>query len=244
MPRPGKFIFILAILCAVAAAYVAPRFLKSGSAPESPVVARVFDREITRSQLDRAVSEHLWLEAKSAESLTADEQKSARAAALDQLIDHELLRQKIDETEQPPLVTLEEVNERIRRFAARFESKGALETAMKSQGIPTEAALQERISAQIQQEKFLETVIAPQIKVTDEEAQQWLQQHGTTISNPERLEARHIFIPTLDQSPDEAKQKLDAALTELKENKKDFATLAKELSQDPPPRTTAARSAG
>jgi hypothetical protein len=58
------------------------------------VVARVFNLQITRSQLDRAVHTRLWLEGKSLEPLTPAMRKTFRYAALDELIDHELLRVK------------------------------------------------------------------------------------------------------------------------------------------------------
>ncbi|MEO7097826.1 MAG: peptidylprolyl isomerase [Luteolibacter sp.] len=193
------------------------------------VVARVFGQPITRSQLDRAVSEKLWLEGKTAAPITTEQ----RTAALDELIDLEILRAKIKAEEKPPMVSPEEINERLRRFVGRFESKGALETAIKSQGIRSEDDLKKRLAAHIQQEKFIELHIGPQVTTTDEEAKKWFEENQKSIANPERVEARHIFIPTLDHPPEEAKQKLDDALAALTEKKKDFATIAKELSEDP-----------
>ncbi len=193
------------------------------------LVAKVFDQTITRSQLDRAVREKLWLEGKIIKDLTPAERK----AALDELICHELLRAKIKEQEKPPLVSPEETNARLRRLLGRFETKEGLDTAMKSQGIHSEDDLKNRLAASIQQEKFIESRIASQIKVTDEDAQKWFDENSKDLANPVRVEARHIFIPTLDHPPEEAKQKLDEALAALTEKKKDFATLAKELSEDP-----------
>ena len=206
----------------------------AGEAPSKPeIFARVTGHPITRSQLDRAVSEQLWLEGKSLDSVTPENLKAARKTALDELIDHELLRLQVKELDPPLAVSEEEINERLRRLVGRFESKGALETAMKSQGIPNERDLRDRIAARIRQEKLIAQRIGVPIKVTDGEAREWFGKNQQAIALPERVEARHIFIPTLDHPPEEAKQKLDAALVELTEKKRDFATLAKELSEDP-----------
>jgi parvulin-like peptidyl-prolyl isomerase len=202
------------------------------------VVARVFNLQITRNQLERAVRERLWLEGKTLESLTPEFRKLARYAALDDLIDHELLRIKAKANAPELRVGREELDERMRRFVARFESKDAMASAMKSQGIGGEQELRDRIAARIQQEKYVEMRIEPNSQVTDDEARKWFEENGRSLGNPERIEVRHIFIPTLDHPPEEAKAKLDAALADLTTKKKDFATLVKEISEDPATKNT------
>lgn len=197
------------------------------------LAARVSGHRITRSQLDRALDEQLWLDGKSAATLTPAELKLARDAALQDLIDHELLRLQAGKITSQLPVSAAETDERLRRLVGRFENKGALETAMKSQGIASETNLRARLTARIRQEKLIELRIAPSIKVSDDEAKKWFDENQASISLPERIEARHIFIPTLDHPPEEAKQKLDAALADLTANKKDFPTLSKEVSEDP-----------
>jgi hypothetical protein len=93
-----------------------------------------------------------------------------RYAALDDLIDHELLRVKAKANAPQLKVTDEELNERLRRLLGRFVSKGEMETAMKSQGIASEQDLRDRIAARIQQEKYVELKIGPLVDVTEDEA--------------------------------------------------------------------------
>ena len=209
------------------------RTIAGENSPKPDLAARVAGHPITRSQLDRAAAEMLWLEGKSAASLAPADLKLARAAALDELIDHELLRLQVKASSPPIPVSAEEINERLRRLVGRFESKGALETAIKSQGIAREKDLRDRLAARIQQEKFIALRLAPSIRATDGEARAWFDANQQAISLPERVEARHIFIPALDHPPEDSKQKLDAALAALTAKKKDFATLARELSEDP-----------
>lgn len=242
MSPSGKSALRLAILGAVTAYLAGDIFIFNGplhrtiedySSSKPGIAARVSGQPITRSQLDRAVSERLWLQGKSASSVTPAELENARISALEELIDHELLRLQVKADSPRLSVTDEEINERLRRLVGRFESKGEFETAMKSQGIASENDLRDRLTARIQQEKLIELRIAPSIKVTDEEARKWFDENQKAISLPERIEARHIFLPALDHPPEESKLKLDAALVELTAKKKDFATLAKEISEDP-----------
>jgi peptidyl-prolyl cis-trans isomerase D len=234
---------LLAGLCCVTIIYLAGdlclwhgplrRQLERATPRDRQVVARVCNFPITRSQLERAVRERLWLEGKAIESLTPDKRKSVRAAALDDLIDHQLLRVKAMANASQLTVSDAEIDGCLLRFGGRFESQDAMASAMKSQGIASERALRARLAARIQQEKYVESRIGPIARVSDTQAQQWFDANRRHLTIPERVEARHIFIPTLECPPDEAKAKLEAALADLTANHKDFATLARELSEDP-----------
>lgn len=243
MSLPGKAVLQLVVL-AVILAYLAgdllifkgplSRIIEHYTAPEIDLAARVDGRPITRSQLERAASEQLWLQGKSMDSATPAELELARKTALEELIDHGLLQVEVEKNHNQATIADEEINERLRRLVGRFESKGALETAMKSQGIATEEDLRARLAARIGKEKLIEERIRPAIQVTDEEARKWFDENKNSLALPERVKARHIFLPTLDHPPEQAKQKLDAALlAELTGKKKDFATLAREISEDP-----------
>jgi hypothetical protein len=174
------------------------------STADVPLAARVAGYPITRSQLDRALAESLWLDGKTAAALGPDELKAARDAALQELIDHELLRLQVKALSAQLPVTPAETDERLRRLVGRFETKGSLETAMKLQGIPNETQLRARLAARIRQEKFLALRLVPATRISDGEAREWYEKNQTAISLPERIEARHIFIPTLDHPPEEA----------------------------------------
>ncbi len=196
------------------------------------VVARVFNHHITRTQLDYAIHERLWLEGKKAEDLSPDDLKLVTYAALGDLIDHQLLRVKVKVNTLELPVSDEEVDERLRRFAGKFETKGHLESAMKAMGIPNETALRNRIAARIQQEKYVAMRVDPLVAVSEEEIAAWFEENGKKMEVPPRIRARHIFIATLGTPSDKAKQTLTQALADLTAGKKDFSTLAAELSND------------
>jgi peptidyl-prolyl cis-trans isomerase D len=247
----GRFTLRLAIYGTVAAWLAGDLFVFHGplrrridlADPKSPeavrlaksqgVVARVFNHRITRDQLERAVHERLWLEGKKPTDLTPENLKLVRYAALDELIDHELLRVKAKVNATELKVTDQEVNERLRHLLGRFESKDEMEAAMKSQGIANESDLRDRLAARIQQEKYVELKTGPLAVVTEEEARAWFEQNRDKLALPERVRARHVFIATLNRPDEEAKVLLETALTDLTSGKTDFPTLAASLSEDP-----------
>jgi len=198
-----------------------------------PIVARVAAYNIHRSQLERALRDRLWRDGKSLAALDPPQRKLIREAALNDLIDHELLRSKASANAADLKVSEAEINARLSRFSAGFTGKDELAAAMTAQGIASDQDLRARLAAHIQQDKYVESRIAPLIGVTDAEARQWFEQNQDQLATPERLAARHVFLATLERDPDAAQQALATARAALTAGTKDFAALASELSEDP-----------
>ena len=196
------------------------------------VVARVFYNHITRKQLDYAIYERLWLEGKKLDELSPADKKLVSYAALGDLIDHEIIRVKVAHNTQVLSVSDDEINARLTRFVGKFETKGHLESAMKSAGISNETALRNRIAARIQQEKYVALRVDPLVQVSEEEITTFYEKNKKSLEIPARIRAQQVFIATLGTPSEEAKQTLTQALADLKDKKKDFATLSKELSND------------
>lgn len=196
------------------------------------VVARVFNHHITRSQLDYAIHERLWLEGKNLVDLPAAEKKLVTYAALGDLIDNQLLRVKTKVNTHDLPVSDKEIEDRLKRFVGRFETKADLQSAMKSMGISNETALRNRLAARIQQEKYVAMRVDPLVTVSEEEISDFHEEHKDALAYPERIKAKHLFIATLNRPSDEAKGILEKALADLTAGKKDFALLAKEISED------------
>ncbi len=207
------------------------RFVREAVFPQpKDVVARVAGRPITEGQVERALRERLWREARTVEGMTPEELKGERGAALEELIDGELLRGKARAA--GIVVGENELEERWERWVRSFGSKEEMVSAAKGQGIGGEAELRERLAGVMRQEKYLETKIGPAAEVGEEEARKWFEENGKRLEIPERVEVRHVFLATLDHPSDEAKARLEAALAELTAGKKDFSTLAREISED------------
>ena len=242
MSRTAKFILRIAILGMIAAYVLGDFFVFKGplsqiidrslsSRPD--VVARVEGHFITHRQLEHATRENVWLEGKSFDSLSDVEKSQAREKALEELIDHALLRDKIAGDTNPIHISDNEINARLRAMLSRFTTKGEMESSMKGQGIANESELRARVAARLQQEKWIEAQIAPMIRTSDDEARAWFNQNAVSMAMSERVEVRHIFMAAMDHPQSKIDAKLGAALNDLKSQRKDFATLARELSDDP-----------
>jgi parvulin-like peptidyl-prolyl isomerase len=197
------------------------------------VVARVANRPILSSQVERAAKEWLWLRGLAMESLTPAQQLEERRAALHDLIDHELLRAAAKD-EAPTLpISDGELDDAMRRLTTRFESPDEMRANLAAEGIDSEKELRLRLGARLQQQRFIEGRIAGNISVSEEEARAWFEAHAAELARPERIEARHVFISTLQRDAAEARALLEKALGELTAKQKDFTAVAAELSDDP-----------
>lgn len=205
---------------------------KSDEFKAGGVVARVFGHKITRKQLDRAIHERLFLEGKKLSDLTQAQKKLVEYAALGELIDHELIRVKVKVNSETLKVSDQEIDARLELFAKKFTTREELEEAIKSQGFIDLDNFRNRIAARIQQEKYVAMRVDPLVVVTEQEIKDYYQTYREDLKTPERIRASHIFISTLDIPADEAKQKLEAALTELQNGTKTFAELALSTSSD------------
>lgn len=202
-------------------------------AREQGIVAVVYGNPLYRGQLERAVAERLWAEGRQAADLTPATRKLVRYAALDDLIDHELLRMKVKVNAEAFKLTAAEIDERFRRFTERFATKEELTAAMVAQGIGSESELRDRLAARIQQEKYVESRIGEGTVVTEEDARKWFEANRDALKTPERIELRQVFVATLERPAEEAQATLEKGLAALRDKSKDFATLARELSEDP-----------
>jgi len=202
------------------------------TAKSQGVVARVLDFPILDSQLERTTKERLWLRGQKLGDLPPPQRRAERLAALDDLIDHQLLRIKTKQSATELPVAEAEIDDALKRLAARFESRDAMQKELAAEGIDSEKELRLRIGARLQQQKFLESRIAPRIAVTEEEARAWHESHAKELARPERIEARHVFLSTLGRDAAEARATLQKALDQLIAKTKDFPALAAELSED------------
>ena len=197
------------------------------------VVARVFNHLITRDQLERAVSERLWREGRDASDLSKESLRMVRYAALDDLIDHELLRVKAKAHAVDLKVDPVELDARYARFVSRFSSEQEMLDAARGQGITSKQELRDRIAAWMQQEAYVELKIAPLSQVTDDEVRAWWEENKGQLSIPERVRMRHIFLPTLDKDVAEVRTGMEQTFAALRGGEATFEDLAVKFSEDP-----------
>ncbi len=195
-------------------------------------VARVFQHPILVGQLERAVADRLRREGRAPGQLSAAQLRVVRYAALNELIDHQLLRVKTKANAVEVPVTGAEIEAEYDRFARQFEGPEELAAALAAQGISGDTELRIRLAGRLQQEKYLESRVGPPAAVSETDARQWYDAHRDRFVRPERVKARHVFIATLERDPAEAEQLLAAALARIRAGEAAFAAVAAELSED------------
>jgi parvulin-like peptidyl-prolyl isomerase len=196
------------------------------------VVARVFDHVILVGQLERALANRLRRAGRTPEQLTADQLRAAREAALDELIDHQLLRVKTKSNAVEVPVSEAEIDAELARFRKGFDTPEEMAAAMRTQGIASERELRFRLAGRLQQEQYLAWRIGPRTTVSDADVRQWYEEHRSSLVRPERVRARHVFIATLERDATEARETLARALARLHGGATSFPALAAELSED------------
>lgn len=197
------------------------------------VVARVFKHPITRQQLDRAVAERLWLEGRNNQPLGLNERKTITYAVLNDLIDHQLLRVKVQANSDTVPLSEAEIDAAVASFRSRFPAAEDFQKLLVRQGIASELELRFRLAATLQQEKYIETRIHDAVLVPDDEAQAWYEANPQATMVPAMVRARHVFISNINRSADEARAVLEAARADLAGSHGDFSQLAARHSEDP-----------
>lgn len=195
------------------------------------IVARVFRKPILLSQVDYAVDERLWRLGRTRENISDQERTELRLAAVRELCDHALLREKVALNAKDFPVSDEEIDAAMLRFASRFTTKDDLAKAMTNFGFAGEKELRYRIAARLQQNKYLDAHIARGIAVSDDEALAWYRDHKEATTIPERVRVRHIFLAANGHSEENALALLTESKTKLTQGTS-FSELAQQFSED------------
>lgn len=160
------------------------------------VAAVVYGREITLAQIDHAV--RLRLSQNPTISLTNDQLRLHRYAALAELIDHELLRVKAMHSTSELPVEDAEIDAAIARITARFPDEAAFHNAIAQSG-HTVDTLRAQIAARIQQRKYIDLRIDPLAPPDDASARHHAAQNFRDTlriyeSRRDRIHIRHNML--------------------------------------------------
>lgn len=193
---------------------------------ERGIVARIFRRPVHRSQVDWRVDEMLWSSGQTRQDVSEKTLKSYSKIALDDLVDFELLREKVKLSGKEHPVDPEKVQAALQRFVSRFSNEQEMLAVMKAQGISSMQEMQLRVEGLLQQELYLERQLASALVVTDQDIEAWLVSHKDHFYQAERRQLRHVFLAALENKESVAIQRLEAGLAELRSGAKTFAQLA------------------
>jgi peptidyl-prolyl cis-trans isomerase C len=213
-----------------AAAELPPSAARPVPAQLPEVVARVNGEAINATELQNAVK---GLEGRAGGPVPADQRDRVYRGVLDDMIGYKLLVQEAKA--RKVAVPDADVEAQIAQIRSQFPNQQQFEQALAAQKM-TLQDVRDDARAEMSVEKLVEGEIAAKIAIKPEAVSDFYQKNQDKFQQGPRVRASHILIQ-VPQGADaaakqQAKAKADALLTDLKAGK-DFASAAKENSQDP-----------
>jgi peptidyl-prolyl cis-trans isomerase C len=207
-----------------------PESAKPVPAQLPEVLARVNGEAISKSDFEDAIR---TAEQQAGTPVPPDQRDRVYRQILDQMIGYKLLTQ--ESKARKVNIPDADVEARIISLKQQFPTEDAFKQALAQRHMTVE-----QIKADARQNlaisKLVDDEIAPKVAVKAEDVQSFYQQNPQNFKESEKVHASHILISapkTADAATrDKARAKAEAILKDVQSGK-DFATLAKQNSEDP-----------
>lgn len=200
---------------------------------ETEVVARVNGERIYATDLSLGVARHEQMLMSSGQEPDAEKQDEYRSAALESLIENELLFQEAKS--RGYAADLQAVDEQLQAISGQFPTQQMFDEALAQMSLTREGLRRDLERAQSVQ-KMIEESIEPQITVSAEEARAYYDGNPELFTDPERVRASHILIMVAPDAPESSHVEARLNLEELRRRAlrgESFEELARKYSQDP-----------
>jgi len=217
--------------------------------PVPEVVATVNGTPLSADLLKREIISYQLNESHTRKDVPPEEQGKIARQVLDDAIDREVLFQKT--REMNIVIPPEQVEREITQIKSQFPGDELFMKALKFQHLDLDT-LKERVERQMAWEEYVRKEVAPHVKVSDAQVEQFYRDNPDMFQQPERYSVRHIFLSATDEAhrelPEDAadRAKAERLIERLNANAKktideihsklksggDFAALAKEYSED------------
>jgi peptidyl-prolyl cis-trans isomerase C len=215
---------------APAAQAPAPQPAKPVPAQLPEVVARVNGESVTKVEFERAIAA---IEARAGGPVPPEQRDQIFRGILDQVVSYKLLVQeshsrKVEASDA-------EIDERVQQIQGQFPNEAAFKQMLTTRQTTLEQ-LRTDARQDIAVQKMIDAEVSPKAAVKPEQLADFYAKNPDQFKQPERVHASHILIG-VPRGADaatkaQAKAKAEQVLKDVKAGK-DFATLAKENSQDP-----------
>ena len=186
------------------------------------------------SQADYAKELGFYLQRFSREGLKVSEAQMAKLKndLLENLIERELLYQESQKSGIK--VDKKKIDGQLLVLKKRFPNEKEYKNALSTMKI-SENEIKDQIKRKLSINQLIDTKIAQKVVVTDEESKAFYNANPNLFKQPEQVRASHIFIKVEagadEQQKAQALKKIKEVQKKLKDGQ-DFATLAKEYSED------------
>ena len=187
---------IVSIALIIASALVAQGCQK---AEENPVIARVNNAEIRKSQLQQAIQRRAVFLQQQGQPIPQDLQQQA----VHLLIQNELLYQDGSQLDIPDL--MQAVEQQYRDLVARYPSEDVFKSSLQ-QANTTPEQVRQNIRKTVIINNLVENKIGKGITVSNKELKSFYKKNKEALKKPDTANARHILI-ALPPSPTEEEEK-------------------------------------
>ena len=195
-------------------------------------VAIVEGEKISRADLQETFSGALASSGINADDLTADQKMAGYREILDELIVDKLISRKASSVD----IKDADLEAEITRVKGQFPSEEAFKAEMTKAG-ENDSSFRDSVKKMIQQQKWMETQIGDKAAVSDADIKKFYEENKKEFEHPEMVRASHILIRVPEDADEkvvaEKKKAADAALERVTSKKENFATVAKEVSEEP-----------
>lgn len=200
-----------------------------------PVVARVNDEEITRSDLERGIR---GVETELNQRMPADKRDGVVRGVLERLINYRLLLQEA--RARGIEVSPAEIDAQMTALARRFPSRDAMREALIVRGVTLEM-LREDARRDLRVAKLVADETGEELKVSQDDVRRFYDRNLDRFRQPEAARAAHIFVRLPKDADDKVTHAMRVraeSLMRLAKRGDDFGELARNYSED---RATGAR---
>ncbi len=200
--------------------------------PEKPqpidpalLAAEVQGEPITLAQLARYEAEQDMLAGRS------EPERARRPLYLMEMVRHALLLNRTRYNDRNLPACREEAEAEVARLASRYPSAEVFEQALASQGY-TRESFTNRAEARLRESALLERALTPYTEPSEEDLRAAYENMQAELHIPARRELKHIFLATLNKDAEALRADAQSLLDKLAAGEADFATLARERSED------------
>ena len=227
----------LSLVLAIVAVLVLGTSCSSDAPAPTNVVARVEGVDITNEELDKEFESRV----QGADPAPSEEEiEDLKLQLLSELINNEVLLQLAGDASLT--ATDAEVDVRFNEFKSQFTEERFQEVLDEQKLTTTD--LREQMRTQLTIEKLVNKEITSKISVTETEIEDFFNKNKESFNLPETFRLAHVLITPVEEpeinniegddakTPEEANAKAQRLLRQI-QGGGDFATLARQLSEDP-----------
>ncbi len=189
------------------------------------LAAEVRGEPITLAQLARYEAEQDMLAGRTVP------EAARRPLYLMEMVRHSLLRNRTRYNDRSLPPCREEAEAEVARLASRYPSQEAFELSLASQGYSLQS-FTNRVEARLREAALLERALARYAEPSEEDVRAAYEELLPELRIPARRELKHIFLATLNKDAEAVRAEAQALLDRLHAGEADFATLAREHSED------------